>query len=211
MNATNSSNLVMYVVAKEKYLASLLRDGKITQSDFEKMSQFLYDRFHIAEIPTDRIQQIRTNISLATPGAVPILETTPAEMAAHNIELAESIAEPSSLISLTESARALSEESPGHVIQSWMRDRSTLEFMALWEAENNADFNRLGYESLMEQQSGSFTMTPKQWIDQTGAMGLVSKQGRNGGTYAHPMIACEFMLWLSPAYKLTFLEMRSGC
>lgn len=211
MNLTNSNHLVMYVVAKEKYLAALLRNGKITQGDFEKMSQFLYDRFHIAEIPTDRIQQVRTSISLASPAAIPTHETAQEETTAHNAEPADIILELPTFVSLTESVRALSDESPGHVIQSWMRNRSTLEFMALWEAENNADFNRLGYESLMEQQSGSFTMTPKQWIDQTGAIGLVSKQGRNGGTYAHPMIACEFMLWISPAYKLTFLDMRSSC
>ncbi|WP_449240868.1 KilA-N domain-containing protein [Desulfoscipio gibsoniae] len=91
-----------------------------------------------------------------------------------------------------------------------MRSSNSLEFLALWEAENNSDLNQLGYEVMMEQQVGSFTMTPKQWIDQTNAIGLVSKQGRNGSTLAHPVIACEFMLWLSPTYKLTFLEMRSG-
>lgn len=91
-----------------------------------------------------------------------------------------------------------------------MRNRNTLEFLGLWESAHNPDFSHDGYASLMEKQkAGSFAVTPKQWIDQTNAVGMTSKQGKNGGTYAHPLIACEFMMWLSPTYKLTLLEMRS--
>lgn len=57
-------------------------------------------------------------------------------------------------------------------------------------------------------KSGSFTMTPKQWIEQTSAIGLKSRQGKKGGTYAHPIIACEFLTWLSPEFKLRVIEMR---
>lgn len=210
-NLTKSNRLVMYVVAKEKYLATLLREGKISQSDFEKMSGFLYERFHISDVSAEDIQEVRATISansttISTTEEPFLVETeSPQRIVASEVQ-----PQPPAFVSLTEAVRTLAEESPAHVIQSWMRSRNTLDFLALWEAGNNADFNQLGYEAMIEQQSGSFTMTPKQWIDQTNAIGLVSKQGRNGGTLAHPVIACEFMLWLSPAYKLTFLEMRSG-
>lgn len=208
-NLTNSNRRVMYVIAKEKYLTTLLREGKISQNDFEKMSRFLYERFHIADVPAEDIQEIRTTISanfitIPTPEEPSSVDTQSILVCDDKIQ-----PQPPVFVSLTETVRALTEESPAHVIQSWMRSRNTLEFLALWETENNTEFNQLGYEAMMEQQVGSFTMTPKQWIDQTNAIGLVSKQGRNGGTLAHPIIACEFMLWLSPAYKLTFLEMRS--
>lgn len=205
----NNNRFVMYVIAKERYLATLLREGKITQSDFDKMSRFLYERFHIADMPAEDIQQVRTTISV-NPITIPTTEVPSSEETQSvSVDGSEIQPQPPAFVSLTETVRTLTEESPAHVIQSWMRSRNTLEFLALWETENNVDFNQLGYESLMEQQGGSFTMTPKQWIDQTNAIGLISKQGRNGGTFAHPVIACEFMLWLSPTYKLTFLEMRS--
>ncbi|MEA4969138.1 MAG: KilA-N domain-containing protein [Candidatus Pelethousia sp.] len=210
-NLTNNNRLVMYVIAKEKYLTTLLSEGKITQSDFEKMSHFLYERFHISDMPIKDIQEVRTTISANSTTISTIEEPSSVEMQhPHRDVEGEIQLQPPAFVSLTEAVRTLTEESPAHVIQSWMRSRNTLDFLALWEAVNNTDFNQLGYEAMMEQQSGPFTMTPKQWIDQTNAIGLVSKQGRNGGTLAHPVIACEFMLWLSPAYKLTFLEMRSG-
>lgn len=207
---TSSNRLVMYVIAKEKYLATLLREGNISQGDFEKMSHFLYERFHISDMPTEDIQEVRTTIFTDSTTTPTIEYPSSVETHPHRDVEGEIQLQPPAFVSLTGAVRTLTEESPAHVIQSWMRSRNTLDFLALWEASNNTDFNQLGYEAMMEQQSGSFTMTPKQWIDQTNAIGLVSKQGRNGGTLAHPVIACEFMLWLSPAYKLTFLEMRSG-
>lgn len=210
-NLTKSNRLVMYVIAKEKYLAILLREGKISQSDFEKMSLFLYERFHISDVSAEDIQEVRTTISANSTTISTTKEPLSVEMQnSQRIVASELQPQPPAFVSLTETVRALTEDSPAHVIQSWMRSRNTLEFLSLWETENNKDFNQLGYEAIMDQNAGSFTMTPKQWIDQTNAIGLVSKQGRNGGTLAHPVIACEFMLWLSPAYKLAFLEMRSG-
>lgn len=99
-----------------------------------------------------------------------------------------------SCISLTEIARAHSEDAPGYVIQSWLRSGNTLAFLNLWEQENNPDYSETGYEELLEKKkAASFTLTPKLWIDRTKAIGIVSKQGKAGGTFAHPMIACEFV------------------
>ena len=104
-----------------------------------------------------------------------------------------------SYISLTEIARAHSEDAPGYVIQSWLRNGNTLAFLNLWEQENNPNYSEVGY--------ASFTLTPKLWIDQTKAIGIVSKQGKNGGTFAHPMIACEFASWIAPEFKMQLLRL----
>lgn len=88
-------------------------------------------------------------------------------------------------VSLTGAVHSCTEDSPAHVIQSWMRNRNTLEFLGLWENAHNPDFNDEGYASLMERQkAGSFVVTPKQWIDQTNAVGMTSKQGKT----AAPML-----------------------
>ena len=113
-----------------------------------------------------------------------------------------------SYISLTEIARAHSEDAPGHVIQSWLRNGNTLAFLNLWEQENNPNYSEVGYaEHSKRKKNASFTLTPKLWIDQTKAIGIVSKQGKNGGTFAHPMIACEFASWIAPEFKMQLLRL----
>lgn len=111
-------------------------------------------------------------------------------------------------ISLTEVARAHSEDAPGYVIQSWLRSGNTLAFLNLWEQENNQNYSEAGYAELLKRKkTASFTLTPKLWIDQTKAIGIVSKQGKNGGTFAHPMIACEFASWIAPEFKMQLLKL----
>ena len=111
-------------------------------------------------------------------------------------------------ISLTEVARAHSEDAPGYVIQSWLRSGNTLAFLNLWEQENNPNYSETGYAELLKRKkTASFTLTPKLWIDQTKAIGIVSKQGKTGGTFAHPMIACEFASWIAPEFKMQLLKL----
>lgn len=111
-------------------------------------------------------------------------------------------------ISLTEVARAHSEDALGYVIQSWLRSGNTLAFLNLWEQENNPNYSETGYAELLKRKkTASFTLTPKLWIDQTKAIGIVSKQGKNGGTFAHPMIACEFASWIAPEFKMQLLKL----
>lgn len=113
-----------------------------------------------------------------------------------------------SYISLTEIARAHSDDAPGYVIQSWLRSGSTLAFLNLWEKENNPNYFENEYVELLEKKkAASFTLTPKLWISQTNAIGIVSKQGKAGGTFAHPMIACEFASWLTPEFKMLLLNL----
>lgn len=113
-----------------------------------------------------------------------------------------------SYVSLTELVRARSANAPGYVIQSWMRSGNTLAFLNLWEKENNPDYCEEGYKELLDKKrAASFTLTPKLWIDQTKATGIISKQGKSGGTLAHPMIACEFASWLVPEFKMQLLKL----
>lgn len=114
-------------------------------------------------------------------------------------------------ISLTDIVRAHCEDTPGYVIQSWLRSGHTLAFLNLWEKENNTDYYENGYKDLLAKKRGaSFTLTPKLWISQTNAIGMTSKQGKSGGTFAHPMIACEFASWLVPEFKMLLLKLSLG-
>ncbi len=88
-----------------------------------------------------------------------------------------------------------------------MRNRNTLEFIGLWEALNNPNFNRVQFDTFRSEAGlNRFTMTPGKWINSTNAIGIVSKAGRYGGTYAHYDIAMEFASWLSPEFKLYIIQ-----
>lgn len=116
-----------------------------------------------------------------------------------------------SYISLTELVRTHSDNVPGYVIQRWMRSGNTLAFLNLWEKENNPNYYEDGYMELLdEKKAASFTLTPKLWIDQTKAIEIISQQGESGRTFAHPMIACEFALWLVPEFEMLLLELSLG-
>lgn len=96
-----------------------------------------------------------------------------------------------SYITLTELVRAYSDEAPGYVIQSWMRSGNTLAFLNLWEKENNPEYCEDGYKELLDKKkAASFTLTPKLWIDRTKAIGITSKQGKSGGSFAHFVYGC---------------------
>ncbi len=106
-------------------------------------------------------------------------------------------------ISLTDMAKFRDSERSDYVIQNWMRTRSTIEFLGLWEQLHNPNFNSIEFDGFRnESGSNSFTLTPKKWIGTTNSIGIISKSGRYGGTYAHKDIAFEFASWISPTFKL---------
>lgn len=110
-------------------------------------------------------------------------------------------------ISLTDIAKYKNTDDPRFVIQNWMRNRNTLEFIGLWEVLNNPKFNRVQFDTFRSEAGlNRFTMTPGKWIESTDAIGIVSKAGRYGGTYAHYDIAMEFASWLSPEFKLYIIQ-----
>ena len=106
-------------------------------------------------------------------------------------------------VSLTDLARYINPEEPKIPIQTWMRNKDVILYLGLWEKINNENFK--GHEfTTFEQTAGrnSFYMSPQKWIKETNAIGMISKSGNNGGTYAHSDIALEFASWLSPEFKL---------
>jgi len=97
-------------------------------------------------------------------------------------------------------------EDPAGVVANWMRGRSTISFLGLWESLYNPAFNTEEYEKLRNMSGRpSFTLSPKKWIESTNAIGVQSKAGRSGGTFAHKDIAFEFASWLSPRFKLMLI------
>lgn len=109
-------------------------------------------------------------------------------------------------ISLTDIAKYKSDD-PNAVIQNWMRNKDVLEFLGLWESLHNPDFKPLEFEGFKNEAGvNAFTMSPKKWIDATQAIGIISKAGRYGGTYAHSDIAFEFASWISPEFKLYIIK-----
>ena len=109
-------------------------------------------------------------------------------------------------ISLTDIARYKSDD-PTAVIQNWMRNRDVIEFLGLWERLHNPDFKPLEFEGFRKQAgANAFTMSPKKWIEATKAIGIVSKSGRYGGTYAHSDIAMSFATWISPEFQLYIMK-----
>ena len=110
-------------------------------------------------------------------------------------------------ISLTDIAKHKEPDRSDQVIQNWMRNRNTIEFLGVWERLNNASFKPLEFEGFKTRAGlNSFVLTPRQWIDATHASGLVSKSGRYGGTYAHRDIAFEFAAWISVEFKLYLIK-----
>ncbi|WP_253181065.1 KilA-N domain-containing protein [uncultured Alistipes sp.] len=110
-------------------------------------------------------------------------------------------------ICLTDMAHYKDADRTNYIIQNWMRLRGTIEFLGLWEQINNPNFKGIEFDAFRNNAgANSFTLTPKQWIEKTGAIGIVSTPGRYGGTYAHKDIAFEFGTWLSPAFKLYLIK-----
>lgn len=108
-------------------------------------------------------------------------------------------------ISLTDMVRGL--PNPSMIIQNWLRPMSTIEFLILWEKMNNANFNLIESDYIRNESGGNtFTLSVKNWTDRTGAIGIVSKPGRYGGTYAHRDIAFEFGSFISPSFRFLLIR-----
>ena len=110
-------------------------------------------------------------------------------------------------ISLTDLARIKNSKEPKDVVKNWMRSRSTLEFLGLWEKMNNPEFKGVDFEPLLsETGKNSFTMSPTRWINEFNAIGIKTKPTKNGGTFAHRDIALEFASWISPEIRLYIIK-----
>ena len=108
-------------------------------------------------------------------------------------------------ISLTDMVRDI--ENGLVLIEKWLRNKNTIEFLGIWEEIYNPGFNSLEFEGIKNQAGlNRFTLSVKQWVEKTGSIGIIARAGRYGGTYAHKDIAFEFASWISPQFKLYLIK-----
>lgn len=175
-----------YSITHERIMERLVRKGAFTQERTDEILDMLIDE--LSEQSIEAYSQ--------SAGFQNVIES-----------LLRPQLSPKNFISLTELVREENRDNPSYVIQSWLRNRNTIEFLRLWEKENNPDFNKTEYNQLIEQINLScFTLTAKKWITQTNAIGLISKQGNNGGTLAHRDIVLDFQLWLYPEKRYEIVK-----
>lgn len=113
----------------------------------------------------------------------------------------------SEYISLTDIAKQTTDE-PRFTIRNWMSNKNTLRYLGVWEEMHNPDFKRAEFRTFKEAffDSSSFSITPEKWITTTNAVGIISKRGRGGGTFAHKDIAINFCYWLEPEFQVYFIK-----
>jgi hypothetical protein len=124
------------------------------------------------------------------------------------VEIGMQTKEKMDYISLTDLARFKNPEFPSDVVKNWLRLRNTVEYLGLWEELNNPNFNSVRFD-LIKNEAGSngFVLSPKKWISETDAIGIVSKGGRySTGTFAHSDIAFKFASWLSVEFELYVIK-----
>ncbi|MCQ2078407.1 MAG: KilA-N domain-containing protein [Bacteroidaceae bacterium] len=110
-------------------------------------------------------------------------------------------------ICITDIARLRNSEDPNGVIANWMRNRNTIEYLGLWEYLHNPNFKPTEFEGFRHQAGlNAFTLSPSKWIESTSAIGLISKSGRYGGTFAQSDIAMKFASWVSVEFELYLLK-----
>ena len=110
-------------------------------------------------------------------------------------------------ICITDIARQKNAIEPKDVVKNWMRLKNTIEYLGMWEALNNPQFKGVEFDPLLrEAGSNAFTLSPSRWIELTGAIGIISKSGNNGGTYAQRDIAFKFASWVSVEFELYLIK-----
>ena len=110
-------------------------------------------------------------------------------------------------LSLTDIARFKNADAPADVVKNWLRSKNTIELLGLWERLNNENFKLVEFDQFKDQAGfNHFVLSPKKWIEKTAAIGLKSKSGKNGGTFAHKDIAFEFASWVSVEFKLYLIK-----
>lgn len=110
-------------------------------------------------------------------------------------------------ISLTDIAKFKNKENPAEIIKNWLRNRNTVEFLGIWEHLHNPNFKLVEFDQFKKEAGlNSFILSPQKWINTTNAIGIQSKSGRYGGTFAHTDIAFEFASWVSAEFKLYIIK-----
>lgn len=108
-------------------------------------------------------------------------------------------------ICLTDMVKGI--ENGSSLVEKWLRNKNTVEFLGLWEILNNPNFDKEEYLEIFNQSGlNRFVISTKQWVEKTNAIGLIAQAGRYGGTYAHKDIAFEFGSWVNPTFKLYLIK-----
>ena len=176
-----------YAISNERIAKRLVEKGIAAQEDVDETLNLMYENIHKKDLREFSVLQ----------GCSDIINTYLKKRASSKLQY----------VSLTDIAREKDKESPSYVIQGWLRSRNTIQFLRIWETANNPEFNESECDALLEvMKMPSFTVTPKKWITQTNARGLVSHQGKNGGTYAHPDIAGDFQMWMYPEFRMALIR-----
>ena len=171
-----------YEISQEKVLKRLVAKGIFTQEHADYMSDYLFEQLNLLDVPGSLLSSIGEKMINENCGHSPY-------------------------VSLTNIAREKNSESPGYLVQSWLRNSNTIEYLRLWEKKFNPNFLDDECEKLIETiRTTSATLTPKIWISATKAVGIESKAGKNGGTMAHPEIAEAFRAWLFPEVMLEMVK-----
>lgn len=171
-----------YRISQEKVLRRLVEKGIFTQEHADYMSAYLFEQLNLLDVPGSHLSSIGEKMVDANWGHSPY-------------------------ISLTDIAREKNGKSPGYLVQSWLRNSNTIEYLRLWEKKFNPNFLDDECEKLIQTiRTSNATLTPKIWISTTKAVGIESKAGKNGGTMAHPEIAEAFRAWLFPEVMLEMVK-----
>ncbi len=128
-----------------------------------------------------------------------------AKIKVQNTEITVVSFEERDYISLTDMVKPI--ENGLALIEKWLRNKNTIEFLGIWEEMYNPNFNSPEFEGIKNEAGlNRFIMSVKQWIEKTNAIGIMAKAGRYGGTYAHKDLAFEFASWVSPQFKLYLIR-----
>ncbi len=179
MNKSAIQNQLHYIIAKEQYMKPLLKNEIISEGVYNEVLENLYNNLEIWRYNKIQNPSIKFNKKK---------RERKTGLSARYPEY----------VSLTELARGKIEKSTGYTIQMWLREKNTIDFLSLWENKHNEKF--IAVPVVLN------TLTPKVWIKETNAIGIVSRQGKIGGTYAHKEIAIHFMCWLSADMMLNIIE-----
>jgi hypothetical protein len=134
-------------------------------------------------------------------------DATKATIEAKGLQIAVKINAGQDYFCLTDIARHKNPEEPFIVVCNWMRLRNTVEYLGLWEKLHNPSFNPIEFDRfLREAGTNAFTLSPQKWATATNAIGIVSKSGRSGGTFAFSDIAIKFAAWLSVELELYIIK-----
>ncbi len=171
-----------YTISVEKILKHLVEQGIQTQEEADYLSNLFYEELNVNDIPGCRCSNIGE--LMRSDGTID-----------------------KEYVSLTEIARSKSGKNPGYLIQCWLRNANTVEYLRMWENKFNSNFLDNECEKLLKSiKSSNKTLTLKLWINATNAKGIKSKAGKNGGSIAHPEIAEVFRAWLFPEIMLEMVQ-----